>query len=68
VLASTSGHCKEFNLNGDSFVNLQHLIVNHTAIHVSGYSWDAIHCCYYVIERVEQPLESYDMNADSVVK
>ncbi|ODM90048.1 hypothetical protein Ocin01_16635 [Orchesella cincta] len=44
------------------------LIVNQTAIHASGYSWNDIRCCYHVIERVEQPLENYDMNADSVIR
>ncbi|ODM90047.1 30S ribosomal protein S4 [Orchesella cincta] len=44
------------------------LVLNLTAIHESGYSMTSIRCCYRTIERVEQPLSDYDINADNYVK
>ncbi|CAG7722242.1 unnamed protein product, partial [Allacma fusca] len=45
----------------------QNVVVNLTAIRSEGYSFHNIHCCYRAISRVEQTLDKYDDQADSVI-
>ncbi|ODN01248.1 hypothetical protein Ocin01_05414, partial [Orchesella cincta] len=56
--------CKRHQPRSWSYVDGDHLVINMSALHESGTSWDTLRCCYRIIERVEQSLDKYDMNAD----